>query len=134
MADNVMKLEVTTPERIFYEGDVKMVELTTTEGEVGIYPKHIPMTMILAPGVLTITQADGTKKEAALMKGFLEITGESMSILAEVAEWPGEINLERAREAAERAKRRLAAKEANVDMARAEMALKRALIREKLKR
>ncbi|MCI5622585.1 MULTISPECIES: ATP synthase F1 subunit epsilon [Anaerostipes] len=132
MADNLMKLEVTTPERTFYQGDVRMVELTTTEGDVGIYPKHIPMTMIVAPGVLTITESDGTKKEAALMKGFLEITGDSMSILAEVAEWPDEINLERARKAKERAKRRLAAKDANTDYVRAEMALKRALIREKI--
>ena len=132
MADNLMKLEVTTPERTVYQGDVRMVELTTTEGDVGIYPKHIPMTMIVAPGVLTITESDGTKKEAALMKGFLEITGDSMSILAEVAEWPDEINLERARKAKERAKRRLAAKDANTDYVRAEMALKRALIREKI--
>lgn len=134
MADNVMRLEVTTPERIFYEGDVRMVELTTTEGEVGIYPKHIPMTMILAPGILTITEGDGNKKEAALMKGFLEITEDSMSILAEVAEWPGEINLERAQKAAERAKRRLAAKDATIDFNRAETALKRALVREELKK
>lgn len=132
MADNVMRLEVTTPERVFYEADVRMVELTTTEGEVGIYPKHIPMTMIVAPGILTITESDGTKKEASLMKGFLEITGDSMSILAEVAEWPEEIDLERAKRAKERAKKRLAAKEAEIDTARAELALKRALIREKI--
>lgn len=132
MADNVMRLEVTTPERVFYEADVRMVELTTTEGEVGIYPNHIPMTMIVAPGILTITESDGTKKEAALMKGFLEITGDAMSILAEVAEWPDEIDLERAKKAKERAKKRLAAKEADIDTARAELALKRALIREKI--
>ncbi len=132
MADNVMRLEVTTPERIFYDGDVRMVELTTTEGEIGIYPKHIPMTMIAAPGILTITEIDGTKKEAALMKGFLEITGDSMSILAEVAEWPEEIDLERTQKAKERAKKRLAAKKADIDTARAELALKRALIREKI--
>lgn len=132
MADNLMKLEVITPERIFYQGDVRMVELTTTEGDVGIYPKHIPMTMIVAPGILTITESDGNKRKAALMKGFLEITGDSMSILAEVAEWPDEINLERARQAKERARKRLAAKDANTDYVRAEMALKRALIREKI--
>ena len=66
------------------------------------------------------------------MKGFLEITGDAMSILAEVAEWPDEIDLERAKKAKERAKKRLAAKEADIDTARAELALKRALIREKI--
>lgn len=134
MADNVMRLEVTTPERIFYEADVRMVELTTTEGEVGIYPNHIPMTMIIAPGILTITEGDGNKKEATLMKGFLEITGDSISILAEVAEWPGEIDLERAKKAKERAQRRLAAKDATIDFHRAETALKRALVREKIEK
>ena len=68
MAENTMKLEVITPERSFYTGDVTFVELNTTEGEVGIYARHIPMTMIIAPGVLTITEEDGTKKKAALLK------------------------------------------------------------------
>ena len=81
MAENTMKLEVITPERSFYTGDVIFVELNTTEGEVGIYARHIPMTMIIAPGVLTITEEDGTKKKAALLKGFVEVTETTMSIL-----------------------------------------------------
>lgn len=132
MADEGMRLEVTTPERIFYEGTAAMVELTTTEGEIGVYPKHIPMTMIVAPGVLTITEPDGTKKKAALMNGFLEITPDAMSILAEVAEWPEEIDQERVKRAKQRAQERLKAKAADIDLARAELALKRALIREKM--
>ena len=94
MAENTMKLEVITPERSFYTGDVTFVELNTTEGEVGIYARHIPMTMIIAPGVLTITEEDGTKKKAALLKGFVEVTETTMSILAEVAEWPEDIDVE----------------------------------------
>ncbi|MBP0053234.1 F0F1 ATP synthase subunit epsilon, partial [Anaerostipes hadrus] len=47
-----MKLEVITPKRSFYTGYVTFVELTTTEGEAGIYARHIPMTMIIAPCVL----------------------------------------------------------------------------------
>ena len=81
MAENTMKLEVITPERSFYTGDVTFVELNTTEGEVGIYARHIPMTMIIAPGVLTITEEDGIKKKAALLKGFVEVTETTMSIL-----------------------------------------------------
>lgn len=132
MAEEKMRLEIITPERIFYEGDALMVELTTSEGEIGVYPRHIPATMIVAPGVLTITQEDGTKRQAALMSGFLEITQDSMSILAEVAEWPEEIDQERVKRAKQRAQERLNAKTANIDLARAEMALKRALIREKM--
>ncbi|MBP0053235.1 F0F1 ATP synthase subunit epsilon, partial [Anaerostipes hadrus] len=53
-------IEVITPVRSFYTGSVTFVELNTIEGEVGIYARHIPMTMIIAPGVLTITEEDGT--------------------------------------------------------------------------
>ena len=127
MAENTMKLEVITPERSFYTGDVTFVELNTTEGEVGIYARHIPMTMIIAPGVLTITEEDGTKKKAALLKGFVEVTETTMSILAEVAEWPEDIDIERAREARERALQRL--KDSKYDANRAEVALQRAIIR-----
>ena len=108
-----------------------MAECTTTEGDVGIYPKHIPMTMIIAPGILTITEADGTKKQAALMKGFVEITKEAVNILAEVAEWPGEIDLERVERAKRRAQERLKHK-SDTDLTRAEMSLRRALVREEL--
>lgn len=132
MAEKTMRLEVITPERFFYQGDVVMAELVTTEGEIGVYPEHIPMTMIVAPGVLTITEADGTKKQAALMKGFLEITKETMTILAEVAEWPGDIDADRVKAAKERAKKHLTAKNSQIDQERAEMALRRALVREKL--
>ena len=128
MAENTMKLEVITPERSFYTGDVTFVELNTTEGEVGIYARHIPMTMIIAPGVLTITEEDGTKKKAALLKGFVEVTETTMSILAEVAEWP-----DASLKAEERARKRLEAKSADIDIARAELALKRALVRKGLK-
>lgn len=108
-----------------------MAEFTTTEGNVGIYPKHIPMTMIIAPGILTITESDGTKKQAALMKGFVEITKEAVNILAEVAEWPGEIDLERVERAKRRAQERLKHK-SDTDLHRAEMSLRRALVREEL--
>lgn len=132
MAEKTMRLEVITPERFFYQGDAVMVELVTTEGEIGVYPEHIPMTMIVAPGILTITEAGGIKKQAALMKGFLEITKETMTILAEVAEWPQDIDADRVKIAKERAKKRLAVKDSQIDQERAELALRRALVREKL--
>ena len=55
MADErYFDLEIITPDRIFWKGQAFMLELTTTEGQVGIYKRHIPMTMILAPGIMTI--------------------------------------------------------------------------------
>ena len=67
MADN-FTLKIITPERIFYEGPVTMVEFNTTEGEIGVYKNHIPMTVMIRPGILTITEPDG-KREAALHAG-----------------------------------------------------------------
>jgi F-type H+-transporting ATPase subunit epsilon len=129
MAEKQFKLEVISPDRTFYRGAATMIEYRTTEGEVGVYAGHIPMTQIIAPGVLTITEADGTKKEAALMSGFVEILPEKISILAETVEWPEEIDKKRAQEAKERAEQRLKSGDKSLDVIRAELALKRALIR-----
>ena len=90
MADG-MKLKVVTPTGGFYDGEVSMVELTTTEGEIGIYPNHIPLTAVVAPGVLKIHE-DGGEKEAALMSGFITILPEQVTVMAEVVEWPDEID------------------------------------------
>ena len=66
MADNnLFTLRIITPDRVFYEGEVSMVEFNTTEGEIGVYKKHVPTTVIVSPGILTITE-DGGTKEAAL--------------------------------------------------------------------
>ena len=131
MADKTFRLEIVAPNRTFYEGDVTMVELTTTEGNVGIYAEHIPMTMIVAPGVLTITEPQG-KKKASLISGFMEIEKEKVTILAETVEWPEEIDLDRAKAAYKRAMERLNGHQDEVNTARAEAALKRALAREKV--
>ena len=81
MADG-MKLKVVTPTGGFYDGEVSMVELTTTEGEIGVYPNHIPLTAVVAPGVLKIHE-DGGEKEAALMSGFITILPEQVTVMAE---------------------------------------------------
>lgn len=123
-----MKLKIVAPERIFYEGDASFLEFTTTEGEMGIYPEHIPLTAIIAPGVLKIHEG-GNVKEAALMSGFVQILKDSVTILAESVEWPDEIDMNRAKEAEIRARRRIKDDD-GVDMNRAELALKRAIIRQ----
>lgn len=127
-----MKLKVITPDKRFYDGDVTMVELTTTEGNIGIYPNHIPLTAVVAPGVLKIHE--GTElKEASLISGFITIMPDVVTIMAEIAEWPDEIDFKRAEEARVRAERRLAEHNPELDTLRAEMALKRALVRLGLK-
>lgn len=129
MADNnLFTLKIITPDRVFYEGPVSMVEFNTTEGEIGIYKKHVPMTVIVNPGILTITEEEGTK-EAALHAGFAEILQEEVVILAEIIEWPEDIDLDRAQAAKERAEERLRSKTPETDILRAETALQRALAR-----
>lgn len=123
------QLEVISPERIFYTGEAEMVELTTTEGDIGIYAEHIPLTTIVAPGVMTITEPGGSLKEAAVLEGFMEITQEKVTILAQSCEWPDEIDLNRAQEAKARAERRLKSTDTNINMARADLALRKSLIR-----
>lgn len=131
MAD-AMKLRVITPDKQFYEGDVTMVELTTTEGNIGVFPEHIPLTAVVAPGVLKIHEG-AEVKEAALMSGFITILPDSLTIMAETVEWPDEIDFNRAQEAKTRAEKRIAAHEAELDVLRAELALKRALVRLEMK-
>lgn len=128
MADKSFSIKIMTPERTFYEGTATMAEFKTSEGEIGVYPDHIPMTVILQPGVLTLTEEDG-KKTAALHTGFAQIMPEGITFLAEAAEWPGEIDIARAEAAKERAEVRIREHKADTDLARAEIALQRALAR-----
>ena len=128
MADKTFNLQIISPTRIFFDGDVDMVEMKTTEGEIGVLAGHIPLTAILEPGVLKIKQEDGTKG-AALHDGFVEIQKDKVTVLAESCEWPDEINVERANEAKERAENRIKSGRKDVDMLRAELALKKALTR-----
>ena len=96
MADTgTMKLLVNTPERVFFNGEATFVELATSEGEIGVYPQHIPLTAVLVPCVLTIHQNDGIKK-AAVHGGIVEVLKDKVTILAEIAEWPDEIDVNRA--------------------------------------
>ncbi len=127
MAENFM-LKIITPDRVFYEDEVSMVEFNTVEGEVGIYREHIPMTMIVAPGILTITKGDEVK-EAALHAGFTEVLPDKVTVLAEIIEWPEEIDVSRAEDAKARAVERIRENAPGTDMRRAEMSLKRAVAR-----
>ncbi|MEG1848473.1 MAG: ATP synthase F1 subunit epsilon [Lachnospiraceae bacterium] len=120
-------LKIITPDRVFYESTASMVEFNTTEGEIGVYQNHIPMTVIISPGILTITGTES--KTAALHAGFVEILPESVTILAEIIEWPSEIDVDRAEAAKERAEERLHSQTPETDLMRAETALHRAMAR-----
>ena len=128
MADT-FHLKVTSPDRVFFEGEVTMVEINTTEGQIGVLPNHIPLTSVLAPGVCYLHVPDGDPKVCAIHGGFFEILQDSMTILAEVCEWPDEIDVGRAEAARTRAERLLSEKPDGTDIARAILALKRSVAR-----
>lgn len=121
------ELKIITPDRTFFEGQVSMVEFNTTEGRIGVYKNHIPLTVIIKPGVLTITGEQVLK--AALHSGFAQIAQDRITILAEVIEWPDEIDRGRAEAAKDRAEKLLAEHASTTDIARAETALSRAVAR-----
>jgi F-type H+-transporting ATPase subunit epsilon len=129
---NIVDVEIITPDRVFYSGKATMIEFNTTEGEIGVLPNHIALTTVIAPGIVTISTEEEQIK-AAVHAGFAEILPDKVTLLAEIAEWPDEIDVKRAHAAEERARERLEKKEANLDVMRAEIALKKALVRQNLK-
>ena len=129
MADNLMKLKIITPDRLFYEGEASLVEFNTTEGEIGVLKGHIPLTVVVAPGILNFTDESGEIKSAALHAGFAEVLQDSVVIMAEIIEWPQEIDIKRAESARDRAEERIKDNSADINLDRAQLALQRALAR-----
>lgn len=122
------ELRIIEPDGAFFEGECDFLEFVSIEGEMGIYKDHIPLTTILEPCVMKIHQG-GEIKKAAVMGGFLEILQTKVTVLAEGAQWPQDIDVERAKAARKRARERLSSKDAEIDVRRAEAALKRAVAR-----
>lgn len=128
--EKFFELEIVSPDRIFYNGQVAFVEMKTSEGDIGVYGKHIPMTCILIPGLVKIYESeDAESKKAIIHAGFVEILKDKVTIMAEVAEWPNEIDLNRAEEAKIRAQRRINEGGEDININRAEAALRRSLAR-----
>ena len=133
MADErLFELEIISPERVFYKGNAHFVELTTSEGEIGVYKNHIPTTCVLVPGIVAIHEEDKVVN-AAVHSGFVVILKDKVKVMAEIAEWPDEIDVDRANEAKQRAEERIKKGGPDVNMMRAEAALKRSLTRLRLK-
>ena len=125
---NKLSLKIITPTRNMFEGEVDMVVMRTQSGDVGILHGHQPMITILDYGVLSIKN-DGEERLAAVLGGFAEIGADGMTILTDVGEWSDEIDVVRAKHANERAEARLKSNNVDIDFNRAELALKRALVR-----
>lgn len=94
-SDHLFELEIITPDRAFYKGRVRMVELNTAEGRIGIYKNHIPLAAIVKPATVTIIEAGGRKK-AEVCAGFLEVFKHKVTILTEKANWLEELGKKQA--------------------------------------
>lgn len=124
---STVKLEIVTPERKVYEKDVDMVVVKGIAGELGILPNHIPLVTPLK--IAPVRVKFGKEEELiAVHGGFMEVRKDKIVILAEIAELPGEIDLERAQKAKERAENRMNTND-SAELLRAEIALQKAINR-----
>jgi len=132
MSEQKLRLEVVTPDRLVLSTDADVVVCPGVEGQFGVLVGHIPFLSALNIGEMYYRL--GSKTEyLAVFGGFAEVTGNKVTIVAEAAELGQEIDMERARRAKERAERRLAAaKTEEIDYVRAEVAMRRAMVRVKV--
>jgi F-type H+-transporting ATPase subunit epsilon len=124
MADT-FQLEIVTPEKKVVDTKAEEVQIPGKNGYLGILPGHAPLITELAVGEIKIRESNGEQK-LAVAWGFAEVLPDKVTILAESAERPSEINVERARKAKERAEQRLTSGDTSVDVDRALDALHRA--------
>src|SRR2546425_11911310 len=98
-----LKLEIVTPEEKIYSEDVEMVTLPGSEGELGVYTKHVPLLTTLKPGELRVLK-DGRETAMAIREGFVEIRTEAVWVLTHMALESGKIDIVCAEPAVARAK------------------------------
>lgn len=122
------KLQIVTPDRLFFEGEVESVVVRTIEGDIAILKDHINYVGILDIGNARI-KVDGKQKIAVIAGGFVQVDEKKTTILTEAAEWPEEIDLDRAQKAKEKAQSAMNGKGGEMDMVSAEAKLKRAITR-----
>jgi F-type H+-transporting ATPase subunit epsilon len=129
MLPDSIELVIVTPERQLLRETVSEVSLPGAEGCLGILPGHAPLITELGVGELTYRGSDGQTHTLAIMQGFSEVLPDHVSVLAETAERAAEIDIARAERARKRAEERLSSGDPNLDWDRATIALQRALIR-----
>lgn len=128
-----LKLEIVTPDAKVFSEDVEMVSLPGVEGEMGIYPQHVPLLTQIVPGEIIVRKA-GRDFFLAVGEGFVEITGERVAIMTDMAIQAENIDEARAEEARQRAEARLAGQLEDEEAAMVSAALAHSLAQLKVKR
>ena len=128
-----LKLEIVTPEAIVYSEDVHMVTLPAVEGQIGIYPMHIPLLTQIVPGEI-IVMKDGHESFLAVGEGVVEITSHRVAIVTDMAIESDHIDEAKVEEARQRAAARLQDKLSDEEVATINASLARSLAQLKVKR
>ena len=126
-----LRLKILTPNKTVFDDTVDMVVLTTTDGEMGVLPGHQAFSATLGYGATKVYNDDNITPYA-VFGGFASITNEGVSIMADIAESADEIDAERAKQALERAERRIKEKTSNWNEIRLKNALAKAQVRLKI--
>jgi len=130
---NTLRLEIVTPEAKTYSEDVEIVTLPGVEGEMGIYPQHVPLMTQIVPGEIT-ARKEGRDYYLAVGEGFAEITADRVAILTDMAIKADDIDEAKAEEARHRAEARLGEKLDDAEAALVSAALARSLAQLRVKR
>ncbi|HWS82640.1 MAG TPA: F0F1 ATP synthase subunit epsilon [Ktedonobacteraceae bacterium] len=125
---NTLHVEIVTAERKLYSGEADAVQAPGSEGQLGILPRHAALLTTLAPGALSIRLA-GAEETVFVSGGFLEVSHNNITVLADAAEHAEDIDQARAEEARRRAQERLAQTQSNTERAQLQAELQRAISR-----
>ncbi|MFO8060233.1 MAG: F0F1 ATP synthase subunit epsilon [Bacillota bacterium] len=127
--DARLEIDIITPSGQLPSESAEYVVLPAADGYIGILPRHISLVTVLKAGVITFRRPGGKRRRIAVSGGFAEVAEDRIAVLADTAELPGEIDVERARKALQRAERRLQEKPDGLDVVRARASLERAIAR-----
>jgi F-type H+-transporting ATPase subunit epsilon len=123
------RLNIITPEKVFFDGETSQLIVRTTEGDIGILAHHASLVSNLPSGPVRIKQEDGTYRNAALSTGLLKVGGNKVQIIANAVEWADEIDVEWAKRSEAEAREKLATLQDKHELDIAELKLQRALNR-----
>ena len=132
MADKILQLEIVTPRRVVFKGEVTSFSAPGVVGGFQVLYNHAPLLSLLEIGKVKIKEASGTEFHYAISGGFVEVRENHVLLLAETAERTDEIDAQRAKSSRDRAQKRMAEKKSDIDFERARFALYRALNRLKI--
>jgi F-type H+-transporting ATPase subunit epsilon len=130
---STLKLEIVTPTGIAFSEDVEMITLPGVEGEMGILPQHVPIMTQMVPGEMIVRQS-GQNRFLAVGEGLVEITGDHVAILTDLAVPAEKIDEAAAEEARQRAQARLRERLSDEEVANVNAALARTLAQIRVKR